>query len=858
MATGYRPSSRGGSFKNRNIGDAGLSELRRRDQQVLDSMRQERNDYAEIHGNQIAGLRRVHNTEEQNRAEIKALDNKVYETKRANVAKRGDLEYQALMGKAKEYGKQSAMWQALTPTLAGTLSQTASNLAEQAEARRVAQAHKDGVESRKFWSEVAAEGVKAADLDAMVEAREAREEGNLGKALNILRKSPRNSVGVHNVHANRITSLIDDDLQVYLNSLQRDGVTVDSTNVDLHIENFRAINIKLNGWENSLAQGVAKWNEALSSKGSAMKRSLVRSENKREGDRQFSEQFKIVKDSPEGLTQHNIDRLVETNMNVLDEQGKLPNPAEAIRNVFGELARDTTIPIEEVYAALDHLTPEHGRNEKYPTYGKRDAGLRDYIREERANAGDAEVKLKEKERKFADLQETGKFKQWLSNTGIYGEGGEKAGQGWGGTREERTQAHAWAKQNGFTKTAELIESYSPYDESTYTKGLQFDYIKDLYDAGEWEKASNILENSLLFTNEDRNNAKAKFMPELGQFATLGTNEKKIDKKLEGLLKDEILKEWTGVRSAKDIPSLKDTITKGRVHLINAYKDAKKQYTNDEEGWSKALKQAWGETKDIITSRSDWAQIETADESDTGEANFSMQQPRSNPDEPTTAKARDLIATSVDPWGTQEILTTRTLEQIALNISKGLPVDVPELVIEQSLLRKPPVPVHVLINSQLAQTRKSGKGKEIQFEQRMQPGAKDIALLGTFPGYLNVQDRIAKAQGKFEAQALNNFVQTGGRTLENTRTDVRPIITTAPQFTPITKQFFSNEEVGRKWSEILSVCQGCQLEDISDISKNETKFKLRPGSYSYRQLVEKGASLGIPYNSQFGYFIVDED
>ena len=141
---------------------------------------------------------------------------------------------------------------------------------------------------------------------------------------------------------------------------------------------------------------------------------------------------------------------------------------------------------------------------------------------------------------------------------------------------------------------------------------------------------------------------------------------------------------------------------------------------------------------------------------------------------------------------------------------------------------------------------------------MQPGAKDIALLGTFPGYLNVQDRIAKAQGKFEAQALNNFVQTGGRTLENTRTDVRPIITTAPQFTPITKQFFSNEEVGRKWSEILSVCQGCQLEDISDISKNETKFKLRPGSYSYRQLVEKGASLGIPYNSQFGYFIVDED
>ena len=858
MATGYRPSSRGGSFKNRSIGDAGLSELRRRDQQVLDSMRQERNDYAEIHGNQIAGLRRVHNTEEQNRAEIKALDNKIYETKRANVAKRGELEYQALMGKAKEFGKQSAKWQALTPTLANTLSQTANNLAEQAEARRVAQAHKEGVESRKFWSQVAADGVKAADLDAMVEARVERLKGNHGKSLNILRKSPRNSVGVHNNHAARITKLIDDDLKVYLNSLQRDGVTVDSTNVDLHIENFRALNIKLNGWENSLAEGVSDWNEALSLKGSAMKRSFVRSENKREGDRQFDEQLKIVKDSKEGVSQYNIDRLIETNMNVLNDEGSLPNPAEAIRNVFGELARDPDIPIEQVYAALDHLTPEDGRNAKYPTFGKRDTGLREFIRTERAEVNDTERKLVEKERKFADLKETGKFKQWLSNTGIYGEGGEKEGQGWGGTKEERTQAHAWAKQNGFTKTAELIESYSPYDESKYTKGLQLDYIKDLYEAGEWEKAANIIDNSLLFTNEDRNNAKAKYMPELGQLATLGTNEKKIDKKLEGLLKDELLKEWTGTRSAKDIPSLADTVTKGRVHLINAFKEAKKQYSNDDEGWAKAWKQAWGETKDIITGRSDWAQIETADESDTGEANFSMQQPRSNPDAPTTTKAKDLIANSVDPWGTQEILTTRTLEKMALNISKGLPVDVPQLVIEQSLLRQPPIPVHVLVNSQLAQTRKTAKGTEIQFDQRMQPGAKDIALAGTFPGYLNVRDRIAKAQGKFEVQALSNFVQTGGRTLENIRSDVRPVITTAPQFMPITSQFFSNPEVGRKWAEVLSVCQGCQLEDISEMSPDQTKFKLTPGSYSYRQLAEKGSSLGIPYNSELGYFIIEED
>ena len=141
---------------------------------------------------------------------------------------------------------------------------------------------------------------------------------------------------------------------------------------------------------------------------------------------------------------------------------------------------------------------------------------------------------------------------------------------------------------------------------------------------------------------------------------------------------------------------------------------------------------------------------------------------------------------------------------------------------------------------------------------MQPGAKDIALAGTFPGYLNVRDRIAKAQGKFEVQALSNFVETGGRTIGNIRTDVRPVITTAPQFMPITSQFFSNPEVGRKWAEVLSVCQGCQLTDISEMSPDQTKFKLTPGSYSYRQLAEKGSSLGIPYNSELGYFIIEED
>ena len=65
MASGFRSSARGGSFRNRSAGDSGLDQERQKTRQVVSGLKEQRNAYSKIHGDKIAGLERVNNLEEE-------------------------------------------------------------------------------------------------------------------------------------------------------------------------------------------------------------------------------------------------------------------------------------------------------------------------------------------------------------------------------------------------------------------------------------------------------------------------------------------------------------------------------------------------------------------------------------------------------------------------------------------------------------------------------------------------------------------------------------------------------------------------------------------------------------------------
>jgi len=195
-----------------------------------------------------------------------------------------------------------------------------------------------------------------------------------------------------------------------------------------------------------------------------------------------------------------------------------------------------------------------------------------------------------------------------------------------------------------------------------------------------------------------------------------------------------------------------------------------------------------------------------------------------------------------------------------------------MVLEESI--RSGVPVDILVNAQLAQTRKSGD-KEGSFTQRMQPGPRDIAMEGVFPGYLNVKDRIAHAHGLLTVQNLVNFSDTGGNQNLQNRDEA---VNNATQFTPeqLTyietevqkavdrsgkEEFIVNGNTKFKWAEIKSVCQECNLEDVDFSNVENNRYKFKPGSMTLQSILEamgRGQLTGVYYNPVLQDLLLEDD
>ena len=266
MGNEYRPQSKDRStFKERNTGDGGLSQLRQRDAKVVQGMQDLRDQTAEIGNDQIAGIRRANAIELQNRADIKAtVEDGAYQTKRRAIETNSRREVEALEQKGKEYGAKAAMWGQLTPHMAQGFETLANSYQEQAENKQIAAAHETQTHTAKIFARVTNEALTASELDVLVDANAAfQETNNTGLALRLTGQSAWLSVGRHDVHARREKGNVADYWTQFTNALKREGVEIDSTNIGQHVDNFRAIILKSNGWTNSKSQGVLELNEVI-------------------------------------------------------------------------------------------------------------------------------------------------------------------------------------------------------------------------------------------------------------------------------------------------------------------------------------------------------------------------------------------------------------------------------------------------------------------------------------------------------------------------------------------------------------------------------------------------------------------
>ena len=135
MASKYRTHYKESGFKSRSFGDLGISSYKDQQDQIIDGLRIQRNQYAEIQTDALKA------TEDKARKEIewdnylKELEDSRYRIKRGAISKRQETEVEALKGKAAEYGRQSQFWASIAPKYSQSLLDISAGLAKKAEAK---------------------------------------------------------------------------------------------------------------------------------------------------------------------------------------------------------------------------------------------------------------------------------------------------------------------------------------------------------------------------------------------------------------------------------------------------------------------------------------------------------------------------------------------------------------------------------------------------------------------------------------------------------------------------------------------------------------------------------------------------
>ena len=118
MAKNYKRHAQGQRFKSSNFGDMGLRAYREQQQTIINAMKLQKKQHKSIRDEYLSGEIDKARKERENRAELKALEDDVYDNKFLNTQIRADREIDQLKQQAKEHQKSADFWQDFSTTYA--------------------------------------------------------------------------------------------------------------------------------------------------------------------------------------------------------------------------------------------------------------------------------------------------------------------------------------------------------------------------------------------------------------------------------------------------------------------------------------------------------------------------------------------------------------------------------------------------------------------------------------------------------------------------------------------------------------------------------------------------------------------
>ena len=118
MAKNYKRHAQGQRFKPSNFGDMGLRAYRDQQQTIINAMKLQAKQEKDVRDEYLSGDIDKARKERENRNQLKALEDDVYDNKFLNTKIRADREIDQLKQQAKEHQKSADFWQDFSTTYA--------------------------------------------------------------------------------------------------------------------------------------------------------------------------------------------------------------------------------------------------------------------------------------------------------------------------------------------------------------------------------------------------------------------------------------------------------------------------------------------------------------------------------------------------------------------------------------------------------------------------------------------------------------------------------------------------------------------------------------------------------------------
>lgn len=146
----YKRHSRGGRFRQQGEGSrAAVDEIRRQRQTEIDALKTQALQQKERDSLQISGIRNVAKNEAENRQILQDLENKIYQNKRNAISVRSETEVDALLGQAKELGRESDFWKEFATKHSQNYAQLATGIYDYAQYRAAINAYEGMSDNQK-------------------------------------------------------------------------------------------------------------------------------------------------------------------------------------------------------------------------------------------------------------------------------------------------------------------------------------------------------------------------------------------------------------------------------------------------------------------------------------------------------------------------------------------------------------------------------------------------------------------------------------------------------------------------------------------------------------------------------------